>query len=82
MIDISDSAPALFRKLFEREPIPGLGVRLSAVEPGTARADARLEFAKPSELAGDEWAVDCDGFTWDVAADSVAGVDDAVIDDV
>ena len=80
MIDISDSAQAHFRKLVEREAIPGLGVRLSAVEPGTARADARLEFAEPSELAGDEWAVDCDGFTLYVAADSVAWLDDAVID--
>ena len=80
MIDISDSAQAHFRKLVEREAIPGLGVRLSAVEPGTARADARLELAEPSELAGDEWAVDCDGFTLYVAADSVAWLDDAVID--
>ena len=38
MIDISDSAQAHFRKLVEREAIPGLGVRLSAVEPGTAPA--------------------------------------------
>ena len=80
MIDISDSAQAHFRKLVQREAIPGLGVRLSAVQPGTAQADARLEFAEPSELAGDEWAVDCDGFTLYVAADSVAWLDDAVID--
>ena len=80
MIDISDSAQANFRMLVQREAIPGLGVRLSAVQPGTAQADARLEFAEPSELAGDEWAVDCDGFTLYVAADSVAWLDDAVID--
>ena len=80
MIDISDSAQAHFRKLVQREAIPGLGVRLSAVQPGTEQADARLEFAEPSELAGDEWAVDCDGFTLYVAADSVARLDDAVID--
>ena len=80
MIDISDSAQAHFRKLVQREAIPGLGVRLRAVQPGTAQADARLEFAEPSELAGDEWAVDCDGFTLYVAADSVAWLDDAVID--
>ena len=80
MIDISDSAQAHFRKLVQREAIPGLGVRLSAVQPGTAQADARREFAEPSELAGDEWAVDCDGFTLYVAADSVAWLDDAVID--
>ena len=80
MIQISDSAQAHFRKLVEREAIPGLGVRLSAVHPGTPRADARLEFAEPAELAGDEWAVDCDGFTLYVASDSVAWLDGAEID--
>ncbi|HMM24506.1 MAG TPA: Fe-S biogenesis protein NfuA, partial [Pseudoxanthomonas mexicana] len=38
MIQISDSAQAHFRKLIEREALPGLGVRLSAVHPGTAQA--------------------------------------------
>ena len=63
MIQISDTAQTHFRKLIEREGVPGMGVRLSAVDPGTPRADARLEFAEPTDLLGDEWAVDCDGFT-------------------
>lgn len=80
MIQISDTAQAYFRRLIEREGVPGMGVRLGAVEPGTPRADARLEFADPSDLLGDEWAVDCDGFTLYVAADSVAWLDGAEID--
>ncbi len=80
MIHISDSAQQHFRKLIEREALPGLGVRLSAVHGGTARADARLEFAEPADLAGDEWAVDCDGFTLYVDAASVAWLDGAEID--
>lgn len=80
MIHISDTAQTHFRKLIEREALPGLGVRLSAVDPGTARADARLEFSEPRDLAGDEWAVDCDGFTVYVDADSVAWLDGAEID--
>ena len=80
MIQISDSAQAHFRKLIEREALPGLGVRLSAVDPGTSRADARLEFAEPRDLAGDEWAVDCDGFTLYVDAASVHWLDAAEID--
>src|SRR5690606_3514749 len=64
----------------ECEAIPGVGVRLSAVDPGTPRADARLEFAEPADLAGDEWAVDCDGFTLYVAAASVQWLDGAEID--
>ena len=54
MIHISDSAQTHFRKLIEREALPGLGVRLSAVDPGTSRADARLEFAEPRDLVGGE----------------------------
>lgn len=80
MIQISDTAQSHFRKLIEREAVPGMGVRLSAVEPGTPRADARLEFAEPADLLGDEWAVDCDGFTLYVSAASVAWLDGAEID--
>lgn len=80
MIQISDTAQTHFRKLIEREAVPGMGVRLSALEPGTPRADARLEFAEPADLLGDEWAIDCDGFTLYVAADSVGWLDGADID--
>ncbi len=80
MIQISDTAQNHFRKLLERESVPGMGVRLSAVNPGTPRADARLEFAEPGDLDGNEWAVDCDGFTVYVAGDSVVWLDGAEID--
>ncbi len=80
MIQISDNAQGYFRKLIEREALPDLGVRLSAVHPGTARADVRLEFAEPGDLKGDEWAVDCEGFTLWLDADSVRWLDSAEID--
>ncbi len=31
--------------------------------PGTPRADARLEFCESGDLLGDEWSLDCEGFT-------------------
>lgn len=80
MINISESAQSHFRKLIEREALPGLGVRLSALHPGTARADVRLEFAEPADLQGDEWAVDCEGFTLWLDAASVTYLDGAEID--
>lgn len=80
MINISESAQSHFRKLIEREALPGLGVRLSAVNPGTARADVRLEFAEPGDLRGDEWAIDCEGFTLWLEAASVQFLDGAEID--
>ena len=80
MIEISESAKAHFRKLIARESLPGMGVRLSALQPGTAKADVLLEFAEPSDLHGDEWAVDCEGFTLWVDAPSVRYLDGASID--
>lgn len=80
MIQISEAAQTHFRKLIEREAIAGLGVRLSAQNPGTTRADVRLEFAEPSELNGDEWAIDCEGFTLWLDAPSVPFLDGADID--
>ncbi|HEY9400068.1 MAG TPA: iron-sulfur cluster assembly accessory protein, partial [Luteimonas sp.] len=80
MIQISESAQTHFRKLIEREDLPGMGVRLSAMQPGTANADVRLEFAEPVDLHGDEWAVDCEGFTLWVDATSVQYLDGAEID--
>ncbi|MFZ7094656.1 NfuA family Fe-S biogenesis protein [Luteimonas dalianensis] len=80
MIQISDTAQTHFRKLIEREALPGLGVRLAAVYPGTARADVQLEFAEPGDLDGDEWAIDCEGFTLWLDASSVKFLDGAEID--
>jgi len=80
MIQLSESAQAHFRRLIEREALPGLGVRLSAVHAGTPRADVRLEFAEPADLTGDEWAVDCAGFTLWIDPASVTYLDAAEID--
>lgn len=80
MIQISESAQTHFRKLIEREALPGLGVRLSAVHAGTTKADVRLEFAEPGDLSGDEWAIDCEGFTLWLEAASVSYLDNAEID--
>ena len=80
MIQISESAQTHFRKLIEREALPGLGVRLAATHAGTPTADVRLEFAEPGDLSGDEWALDCEGFTLWLDAASVPFLDGAEID--
>ena len=80
MIQISESAQSHFRRLIEREALPGLGVRLSALNAGTSRADVRLEFAEPQDLHGDEWAIDCEGFTLWLDAASMPYLDGAEID--
>lgn len=80
MIDITESAQNHFRKLLAKEAMPDLGVRLAAVHAGTPRADVQLEFAGPDDLQGDEWAIDCEGFTLWVDADSAKALDGARID--
>jgi Fe/S biogenesis protein NfuA len=80
MIQISESAQRHFQKLIEREDLPGMGVRLTAMQPGTPAGDVRLEFAEPGDLRGDEWAIDCEGFTLWVDAASVPYLDSAEID--
>ena len=80
MIQISESAQAHFRKLIEREDLPGMGVRLAAIHAGLPYADVRLEFAEPRDLRGDEWAIDCEGFTLWLDADSAPFLDGAEID--
>lgn len=80
MIDITESAQNHFRKILAKEALPDLGVRLSAVNPGTPQADVQLEFAGPDDLNGDEWAIDCEGFTLWVDAASASALDGARID--
>lgn len=57
-----------------------MGVRLSAVHAGTPKADVRLEFAEPADLDGEEWAIDCEGFTLWLDSSSVRYLEEAEID--
>lgn len=70
MIDISDSARDYFAKLLAQQSVPGLGIRLLAVKPGTPAGDCRLEFCESDEVRGDDFVVDCDGFS--ICIDSVS----------
>ena len=80
MLTISENAQVHFRKLIAQQNIDELGIRLRAVHAGTPKADCQLEFCEPADLAGDEWSVDCEGFTLYVDAASVPFLDAAEID--
>jgi Fe/S biogenesis protein NfuA len=80
MITISETAQAHFRRLLDSQGDDAVGIRISAVNPGTPRADARLEFCDDGDLLGDEWSLECDGFTLYVEAGSVKFLDGAEID--
>jgi Fe/S biogenesis protein NfuA len=80
MINISESAQRHFRHLLQTQGGDAVGIRISALNPGTARADVRLEFAENADLDGNEWAVDCEGFTVYVDGSSAVYLDGAEID--
>lgn len=80
MLTISVAAQAHFMHILKQQGIADLGIRLSALHPGTAKADCRLEFCEPADLLGDEWSVECQGFTLFVAADSTRWLDGAELD--
>lgn len=80
MIQISESAQSHFLRLLQSQGGDAVGIRISAVHPGTPRADARLEFAEHGDLLGDEWEVQCEGFTLYVDSASAKFLDNAEID--
>ena len=50
MINISESAQGYFQRLLQSQGGDAVGIRLSAINPGTPRADARLEFCEDGDL--------------------------------
>lgn len=79
MIAIAAEAQSHFRRLLEQQGEPGTGIRVGVVRPGTPQADCTLELCEAAELKGDEWIVDCEGFSLYVAADASAWLQDAEI---
>lgn len=80
MLTLSDNAQTHFAHLIEQQGADGMGVRIQAVHPGTPKADCRLEFCESADLAGDEWTLQCTGFTLYVDAASVPWLEGAEID--
>lgn len=80
MIEMNAAAAEYFRGLIENQHASGVGIRLRAVAPGTPQGDCQLEFCEPTDLRGDEWEIECEGFSLFVEADSVTYLDGANID--
>src|SRR4051812_37439604 len=80
MLAISDTARHHFQRLILQQDAPGLGIRVHVIHAGTPKADCRLEFCEPGDLAGDEWSLDCEGFALYVDAASMPFLEGANID--
>lgn len=79
MIEIGDSARDYFTKLIAQQGVAGLGIRLTAVKPGTPAGDCRLEFCETSEARDDDFIIDCGEFSVYVDAQSAPYLDDVDI---
>ncbi|HEV7489547.1 MAG TPA: NfuA family Fe-S biogenesis protein [Rhodanobacteraceae bacterium] len=80
MITLSESAQSHFAKLVAAQGIDGLGIRLRAVDPGTAKGDCHLEFCEPTDLDGSEWEIECRDFSLYVDSASRPYLDGATVD--
>ncbi len=80
MIQIGDEARTHFKRLLDQQGVPGMGVRLTVLRPGTAQADCQLEFCEAGDLAGNEWIVECEGFRLYVDSSSTSWLEGASID--
>jgi Fe/S biogenesis protein NfuA len=80
MIALSTSVQNHFRKLIAQENLPGLGIRIAAVDGGTPSGDCQLELVEPAERDGSEREVAYEGFSLFVDADSVPFLEGAEID--
>lgn len=80
MIEITAPAVDYFKKLLAQEEVPGMGLRLSILQPGTPNADCQLEFCAPGDELATDTAYDYDGFQLHVAANSEHWLVDAAID--
>jgi len=63
MIEIDPAARVYFQKIIDQQGVDGLGIRLTAMHPGTPKGDCRLEFCEPQEVADDDLTIDCEGFS-------------------
>lgn len=80
MLDITENARRHFVHLLQAQGDDAIGILLGAKAPGTPHAEVQLTFCERADLAGDEWAIECEGFTLYVDAASARHFDGAVID--
>lgn len=79
MIRIDEAAQAHFIKLLEEHGVAGTGIRMRAVAPGGPKADCRLEFCEPEDVADDDWEIECAGFSVYIDAQSAPWLDQAEV---
>ena len=80
MVSVEAEAQAYFRRLIEEQDMPGLGLRMTVLRPGTPTADCELTFCPGEDVEDDDHVVECAGFNLYVDPISSPHLEDAVID--
>lgn len=80
MITIEENARRYFRHLIEQQEMDAPGLRMSVAHGGTPAADCQLAFCEVGDQAPDDEALEFEGFTFFVDAESAPYLDEAVID--
>jgi Fe/S biogenesis protein NfuA len=80
VIEVSSSAQRYFKRLLDQQDLPGLGLRISVIDPGTPRASCDLQFCPQGENENTDQGVEFSDFNLYVAQDSADWLSDAEID--
>jgi Fe/S biogenesis protein NfuA len=80
MIEVSRSAQKYFKRLIDQQDMPGLGLRISVIDPGTPRASCDLQFCPQGEHETTDQGVEFSDFNLHVAQDSAGWLTEAEID--
>lgn len=80
MIEVTNAAQKYFKRLIEQQDLPGMGLRIRVIDPGTPRASCDLQFCPQGENELSDQGVEFSDFNLFVAQDSVPWLDEASID--
>lgn len=80
MIEISSTAQKYFKRLIDQQEMPGLGLRIRVIDPGTPRASCDLQFCPQGEHDASDQGVEFSDFNLYVAQDSAGWLTEAEID--
>jgi Fe/S biogenesis protein NfuA len=80
MIEVSRNAQKYFKRLIDQQDLPGLGLRISVIDPGTPRASCDLQFCPQGEHEATDQGMEFSDFNLYVAQDSADWLTEAEID--
>ena len=80
MIEVSRTAQNYFKRLIDQQEIPGLGLRIRVIDPGTPRANCDLQFCPEGENDATDQGMEFSDFNLYIAQDSAEWLTKAEID--